>query len=136
MALENRSLDEYQQALEDYKDQLQNDIIVKHHIKNLSEKLVEENVLRVVQPYSKVQVEYVAQKMKMDSTIIEKKLCQMILDKKINGILDYEQNQQVLVLFEEDEKHPVAEECHEIITQMSKVVDHLYRMGKSAIRID
>lgn len=52
---------------------------------------------RIIEPYSKVQVDYVASKIGLPKTEVEKKLSQMILDKKFLGILDQETG--VLVIF-------------------------------------
>ena len=52
---------------------------------------------RIIEPYSKVQVDYVAGKIGLPKAEVEKKLSQMILDKKFLGILDQETG--VLVIF-------------------------------------
>ena len=52
---------------------------------------------RIIEPYSKVQVDYVAGKIGLPKPEVEKKLSQMILDKKFLGILDQETG--VLVIF-------------------------------------
>ena len=52
---------------------------------------------RIIEPYSKVQVDYVAGKIGLPRAEVEKKLSQMILDKKFLGILDQETG--VLVIF-------------------------------------
>ena len=62
--------------------------------------LFDDNTLlyrRIIEPYSKVQVDYVASKIGLPKTEVEKKLSQMILDKKFLGILDQETG--VLVIF-------------------------------------
>ena len=52
-------------------------------------------------------------------------LCYSIID-FINRI-----NALVLVLYVDDDGHPVAEDCLQIIKQSSNIVDHLYRRGKT-----
>ena len=55
---------------------------------------------RIIEPYSKVQVKYVAEKIKLPEAHVEKKLSQMILDHKFQGILDQEDG--VLIVFDEE----------------------------------
>jgi 26S proteasome regulatory subunit N6 len=60
--------------------------------------------------------------------VVEKKLSQMILDKKFSGILD--QGAGVLVVFDEMPKDKTYETSLETIQSMGKVVDALYVKAK------
>lgn len=55
---------------------------------------------------------------------MEKKLSQMILDKRFHGILD--QGDGVLIIFDETPKDKTYESAIETIHSMGKVVDSLY----------
>jgi 26S proteasome regulatory subunit N6 len=55
---------------------------------------------------------------------VERKLSQMILDKKLSGILD--QGTGALFLFEAKPKDLVYENSLQIIQSIGKVVDNLY----------
>lgn len=59
---------------------------------------------------------------------VEKKLSQMILDKKISGILD--QGEGVLIVFDEIPVDKTYERVLETIQNMGKVVDTLYQKAK------
>ena len=58
------------------------------HLGKLYQSMLEKNLCRIIEPYSKVQVKHIAQKIELPEAQIEKKLSLMILDKKIQGILD------------------------------------------------
>jgi len=59
---------------------------------------------------------------------VERKLSQMILDKKFHGILD--QGEGILIVFEEAEIDETYELVLDNINSMSKVVDTLYQTAK------
>ena len=62
-----------------------------------------DNFSRIIEPYSKVQVDYVASKIGLPKSEVEKKLSQMILDKKFLGILDQETG--VLIIFTSESRY-------------------------------
>lgn len=64
----------------------------------------------------------------MSVVIVERKLSQMILDKKFHGILD--QGAGILIVFEEDVIDETYECVLDNINSMSKVVDTLYQTAK------
>lgn len=79
---------DFQQAVKLYKHELEDDVIVRAHLGTLYDNMLEQNLCRIIEPYSRVQVEYVAKTIKLPMAQVEKKLSQMILDAKFHGILD------------------------------------------------
>lgn len=98
-ALEQRSLTEFESVLSKYGEQL-SDPIMFHHITNLNETLLEQNLLRIIEPFSRVEVSHVAHLIKLPLDRVHAKLSEMILDRKLRGTLD--QGQGVLILYEDD----------------------------------
>nr|CAH7743814.1 unnamed protein product [Callosobruchus chinensis]CAI5870337.1 unnamed protein product [Callosobruchus analis] len=87
-ASHKRSLADFQQAVKQFKHELEDDPIVRAHLGTLYDNMLEQNLCRIIEPYSRVQVEYVAKTIKLPMQQVEKKLSQMILDAKFHGILD------------------------------------------------
>ncbi|XP_048754262.1 26S proteasome non-ATPase regulatory subunit 11A-like [Ostrea edulis] len=127
-ASHKRSLAEFQKTLVQYKPQLADDPIVNAHLKTLYDNLLEQNLCRIIEPFSRVQVQHVANLIKLQIDTVEKKLSQMILDKKFHGILD--QGAGVLVVFDETPVDKTYENSLETIQNMGKVVDALYHKAK------
>ncbi|NXX21897.1 PSD11 ATPase, partial [Podargus strigoides] len=122
-ASKNRSLADFEKALTDYKVELRDDPIINTHLAKLYDNLLEQNLIRVIEPFSRVQVNVSSKR-----TDVERKLSQMILDKKFHGILD--QGEGVLIIFDEPPVDKTYEAALETIQNMSKVVDSLYNKAK------
>merc|ERR1712059_102094 len=61
-ASKNRSLAEFQTAVKKYSKQLEQDRIVAKHLDTLYQTMLEQNLCRIIEPYSRVQVKYVSEK--------------------------------------------------------------------------
>ncbi|PIK44811.1 putative 26S proteasome non-ATPase regulatory subunit 11-like [Apostichopus japonicus] len=127
-ASKNRSLSEFKETVEKYKAELQEDPIIQAHLESLYDNLLEQNLCRIIEPFSRVQVSHVAEIIKLPLTLVEPKLSQMILDKKFHGILD--QGAGVLIIFEEPVTDQTYEMSLETIQNMGKVVDALFEKTK------
>jgi len=127
-ASKKRSLADFQKTLVEYKPQLMDDAIVRSHLDFLYDQLLEQNLCKIIEPFSKVQVEHVATLIKLPLDVVEKKLSQMILDKKFSGILD--QGSGVLIVFEEPPVDKTYKASLDTINNMGKVVDALYNKAK------
>lgn len=124
-ASRNRSMAELQTALTKYKAQLVDDPIIKSHLNTLYDTMMEKNLCRIIEPFSRIQIEHVAKIINLPLEPVEKKLSQMILDKKLNGILD--QGEGVLIIFEDTDVNKTYEAALETIQSLGKVVDALYQ---------
>nr|XP_020500615.1 26S proteasome non-ATPase regulatory subunit 11B isoform X1 [Labrus bergylta]XP_020500616.1 26S proteasome non-ATPase regulatory subunit 11B isoform X1 [Labrus bergylta] len=157
-ASKNRSLADFEKALTEYRAELRDDPIINTHLAKLYDSLLEQNLIRVIEPFSRVQIEHVSGLIKLSKVCIfsvkclilrfvfvnvemclihylylfqgdvERKLSQMILDKKFHGILD--QGEGVLIIFEEPPVDKTYGAALETIQNMSKVVDSLYNKAK------
>ncbi|NWU51926.1 PSD11 ATPase, partial [Dromas ardeola] len=127
-ASKNRSLADFEKALTDYKVELRDDPIINTHLAKLYDNLLEQNLIRVIEPFSRVQVNRLFIFLLQFQAEVERKLSQMILDKKFHGILD--QGEGVLIIFDEPPVDKTYEAALETIQNMSKVVDSLYNKAK------
>ncbi|EGF80208.1 hypothetical protein BATDEDRAFT_16672 [Batrachochytrium dendrobatidis JAM81] len=124
-AHENRSLLEFEQALAKFKTELGNDLIVRSHLSALYDTLLDQNLLRVIEPYSRVEIAHVAALVKLPTAQVEAKLSQMILDKVFLGILD--QGAGCLEVFEEQPADKTYDATLETIKHVGHVVESLYK---------
>ncbi|KAK6618443.1 26S proteasome regulatory subunit rpn6 [Polyplax serrata] len=127
-ASSNRSLADFQKALQNFNKELKEDVIVCAHLGVLYDTMLEQNLCRIIEPYSRVQVDHISRIIQLPNSQVEKKLSQMVLDKKLNGILD--QGAGVLIVFEETPLSKTYETALEVIHHMGKVLDTLYQKAK------
>ena len=99
------------------------DPIIKYHITNLHNDLLEKNLIKIIKPYSVVEIEFVAKSIGLNYQDVLNKLRQMILDKKINGILD--QGKGSLIIYESDVSNPYLDKSIETFKNLEKVVEAL-----------
>jgi len=123
-AHQTRDLAAFEQTLRDYREELSSDPTIRSHLAALYDTLLEQNLLRIVEPYSVVEIEYVAQQVGQGRQDVEAKLSQMILDKVFHGVLD--QGRGCLLVFDEAETDDTYGAAIETLEEVSKVVDSLY----------
>merc|ERR1711865_1097518 len=95
-AAAERSLNEFEKVQGEYPTELQEDLLIKHHLHILQEQMLESNLIRIIEPYSCVELSHIASLMELPLSNIEKKLSQMILDGKFQGILDQGKGQLII----------------------------------------
>ena len=120
----NRSLEDYEKALSSYRYELGSDTFVRNHLRKLYDNLLEANLTKVIEPFSRVEISHIAELVGLDVNQIEKKLSQMILDKVIVGVLD--QGAGCLIIYDEAERDQGYDAALETIDKLSNVVDVLY----------
>ena len=128
-AAANRDLKEFEVVLSKFPKQLQEDLLVSHHLHVLKEQLLESNLIRIIEPYSCVELEHIAKLIDMPLETVEKKLSQMILDDKFQGILD--QGKGHLIVYEDTEKDRAMEKGLKVIANIDTVVTSLFERSKA-----
>lgn len=76
------------------------DEVVRRQVDEMYNTLLERHLLKVVSPYNRVQIDYIAALISLDTQVVEQKLSQLILDRKLRGIVD--QQHRCLIVFEDD----------------------------------
>ncbi|KAI9746019.1 MAG: 26S proteasome regulatory subunit rpn6 [Claussenomyces sp. TS43310] len=120
----NRSLEEYEKALGDYRYELGSDAFIRNHLRRLYDSMLEQNLIKVIEPFSRVEIDHIAKMVGLDTQQVERKLSQMILDKVIIGVLD--QGAGCLIIFDETERDQGYDAALSTIEKLSSVVDVLY----------
>jgi len=124
----DRSLKAFEKALQDFKEELAEDVIIQSHVSDMYDTMLQNNLCRIVEAYSSIEIVQVAKLINLPQDVVESQLSKMILDKKLNGILD--QGVGCLEIFEDMEADSVYTGTIEAIEHTSNVVDALYKKSQ------
>ncbi|TNV78651.1 hypothetical protein FGO68_gene14674 [Halteria grandinella] len=124
LANKGQNLLAFERVKEVYKQELLGDFVINRHFTLLYSSLLEDNLRKIIEPYSEVQIAYIAQQIGLPVDRVLQKLSEMILDEKIAGTLD--QGRDCLIVFEEGENVAIFEHSIEVIKNLETVLDSLY----------
>lgn len=128
-AYSNRSLKDFENSLTTYSIELKSDPIIKSHFNSLYDNLLEQNLLKIIEPYSVVELNHISKSIGLNLQQVEGKLSQMILDKVFYGVLD--QGNGWLIIYDEPRKDAAYEASLDLVKNLSSVVDLLYEKASS-----
>jgi 26S proteasome regulatory subunit N6 len=128
-AAKKKSLEEFEAAVAEHASELKTDELIAHHLEILHDQMLEANLLKIIHPFSCVEISHVAKLIKMDEAVVEKKLSQMILDRTFSGIL--EQGKGHLVVYDSAPEDKSFTHGGEIISNMENVVAALFARAKN-----
>jgi 26S proteasome regulatory subunit N6 len=127
-----RSLEGFQAALDKYSEQL-GEKLIDTHLRRLYDQILEKNLVKIIEPFSCVEITHVAMLIKLDLALVIPKLSQMILDKKFAGTLD-EGKGHLIVHQENDESEIRAYKASlATIDNMGAVMDSLFTRAEKLI---
>ena len=98
-AYKARSLSQFSSILEGFSSIINRDELLRSHLADLEGELMEQNLQKIIEPYSRVDIDRIAELINLDEDVVLDKLSKMILDKKFRGILD--QGTGELIVFDE-----------------------------------
>jgi 26S proteasome regulatory subunit N6 len=127
-AVKEKSIKLLEENIEKNKEYFK-DPIIKYHINNLHNDLLEKNLIKIIKPYSVVEIDFVAKSIGLNYQDVLNKLRQMILDKKINGILD--QGKGSLIIYDVESSNPYLDKSIETFKNLEKVVEALDKKVRS-----
>ncbi|VDD79577.1 unnamed protein product [Mesocestoides corti] len=127
-AAKERSLADFLNLREEFKSELLGDPVIAQHLNSFYDTLLGQNLTKLIEPYSRVQIAHIAKLINLPLENVEKKLSQMILDKQLNGILD--QGSGMLVLRDEPYDGRDYKFALDIVHTLSTSLDLLTQKAK------
>lgn len=118
----------FEKCREHYQKELLEDPVIKRHFTILYNNLLEDNLKKIIEPYSEVQIGHIAKEIGLPYDRVLAKLSEMILDEKIAGTLD--QGRDCLIVFEESESGEIFDHTLDTFKNLDDVLDSLYDKTK------
>ncbi|WEL39001.1 proteasome regulatory complex component [Encephalitozoon hellem] len=120
----NRDLKSYSDVLQQYSEQLNCDSFIWSHLQYLYDILLDRNIIKIIEPYSVVRINFIANALGFEADVIERKLRKMILDRVVNGTLDH--IDECLILHGERADDDFADECMKQVKALDCIVSSRY----------
>ncbi|KAG2500499.1 hypothetical protein HYH03_001277 [Edaphochlamys debaryana] len=130
-AYQDRSLQTFQDMLVAHKAQLVDDDVVHAHLAELYDTLMQQNLVRIIEPFSRVEIAHVASLIGLPLDMVEGKLSQMILDGKFSGTLD--QGAGCLEVFSPAPVDAVYPAALGVLDSLGRVVDTLFARSQRVV---
>ncbi|CAD7925147.1 unnamed protein product [Amoebophrya sp. A25] len=124
-AYEDRSLKKLEKVLAAHPVE---DPVIRHHLRELYDTFLEKNLLKILEPFSSVQLARVAELIELPVDKTQQKLSQLILDQKLLGTLD--EGKGNLILFPKSTLRPTCKRLLETIKHSSDCIDSLALLSK------
>lgn len=131
VAFQEKDTHAFNELLSKHRADLQDDAVLLSHLEEMKDTLTEKHLLRVIEPYNRVQITFIANILKLSNELVESKVSQLILDKKLYGIVD--QQSSCLIIFDavdanaDKDAHAVLfRESLETVESLDKLVTTLF----------
>jgi 26S proteasome regulatory subunit N6 len=128
-AYADRSLTAFERVVEEFKGEVTGDGFITRHVAHLTDKLLEQNLLRLIEPFSCVELSHLAELIGLPALRVEAKLGQLILDKRVHATLDQGKGQ--LVVFDGEGPDKAYSAALKAIGNLGKVVDVLQKRAET-----
>ncbi|VDK81777.1 unnamed protein product [Litomosoides sigmodontis] len=125
-AFHNRSLQNYHKVIEEYSVELQSDLIIRRYLDSLADSVLEKDISRAIEPYSLIEMTTLAKSIRIPVEEVERKLAQMILDKKFQGMIDQQDGTLTVYNFPHDVQTKTFLASVEVIRGLSETIDQIY----------
>lgn len=104
VAYREKSVVALSRVFREYAPKLQGDEVISSQLDLLFDQLLEQNILKMLKPYSRLEIDFLAQKLGVGKRETEEKVSQMILDNVIRATIDQEKGELILSEGFEDTK--------------------------------
>eukprot|EP00946_MAST-07B_sp_MAST-7B-sp1_P005131 g5131.t1 len=131
-AYKARSLEQFETVRATYRADFEADPLIHQNLENLYDTMLEQNLVRIIEPYSRVELSHVASMIKLPEAQVVQKLSMMILDEKFSGTLD--QGKGHLLVFDAPPSDDTYTHSIKVLKKMDDVVGSLLVQAEQTVK--
>eukprot|EP01026_Neomeris_dumetosa_P049970 TRINITY_DN4374_c0_g1_i10.p2 TRINITY_DN4374_c0_g1~~TRINITY_DN4374_c0_g1_i10.p2 ORF type:complete len:208 (-),score=23.12 TRINITY_DN4374_c0_g1_i10:266-838(-) len=87
-AYQQNNIKEFERILRTHSSSIMDDSFIRQFIEDLLEKIRAQVVLKIIQPYTRVRIPFISQRLNIPESDVEQLLTRLILDGRIDGKID------------------------------------------------
>ena len=115
--------DGFHATILEFADILTSDAFIAGILTDMYDCLINKRLALIIAPYSRIEIPYIAQVIKLEPGAVESRLSHMILDKKLNALID--QQTYCLVMKYDADEHTEKRDALETIQNLDELVSQL-----------
>lgn len=115
-----KALDE---LLAKFPEELAQDTLIVDQLELLKSNLLEHSIKRIIEAYTRIDLDYIAKQLALDRAMIEAKISNLILDEKLSAQLDHQYGDVIII--QHLERDELLDKANETLAEMGLVVDKL-----------
>lgn len=123
-AYTRKDVKEFEKILRENSSSIMGDPFIREHIEELLSRFRSQVLLKLIQPYTRIEIPYAARELNIEMDELESLLVSLIIDGKINGKIDQLNNRLIL----DDEREESDQAKYKAIKNWS---DELHRLRQS-----
>lgn len=123
-----RSVRILKEVIAEHKAEIFDDPVIRNHLSSLEGSLLEKNLLKILQPYSRVELARIAQLINLPVKDVETRISLMILDGTFRGILD--QGNASVIVFDDEPENQSYTHAIQTLESMEGAADQLFEKAK------
>lgn len=121
----SKDINKYREVIQDPNFSLKDEQTIVYHLEKNYESVVDNSIMDIVYAYSHLQLNFIAQKISLPVSVVSTQLEKMIIDGKINGILD--ESLGVLIQYKATVESEEIYKSNQICENLSQVANKLFK---------
>nr|XP_027193885.1 26S proteasome non-ATPase regulatory subunit 11-like [Dermatophagoides pteronyssinus] len=121
----SKDINKYREVIQDPNFSLKDEQTIVYHLEKNYESVVDNSIMDIVYAYSHLQLNFIAQKISLPVSVVSTQLEKMIIDGKINGILD--ESLGVLIQYKATVESEEIYKSNQICENLSQVANKLLK---------
>jgi len=87
-AYQRKEISEFEKILKDNRKTIMDDPFIRDHIEELLKNIRTQVLIKLIRPYTRIEISFISRELNVPASDVENLLVSLILDGKVNGLID------------------------------------------------